>query len=208
MDAVLYVHGKGGSPSESGHYVPLFPECDVVGMEYAGSTPWEAGREIRAKTEELKNRYGRVLLVANSVGACFSLYAGVGDTVRHAFFISPVVDMERMILDLMASAGVTEEELTAKGVVPTAFGEDLSIEYLRYVRNHPVVWNVPTGILYGEKDRLVPEETVRAFSQRHGARLTVMKDGEHWFHTKEQMEFLDKWISEEKLRMEFFEGLE
>ena len=22
------------------------------------------------------------------------------------------------------------------------------------------------------------------------------KDGEHWFHTKEQMDFLDRWISE------------
>jgi len=24
--------------------------------------------------------------------------------------------------------------------------------------------------------------------------LTVMKGGEHWFHTKEQMAFLDAWI--------------
>mgnify|MGYP007037201117 CR=1 FL=1 len=23
-----------------------------------------------------------------------------------------------------------------------------------------------------------------------------MKNGEHWFHTKEQMEFLDNWIVE------------
>ena len=25
-------------------------------------------------------------------------------------------------------------------------------------------------------------------------RLTVMENGEHWFHTEEQMKFLDEWI--------------
>ena len=29
---------------------------------------------------------------------------------------------------------------------------------------------------------------------RTGAKLTVMKGGEHRFHTKEQMRFLDEWI--------------
>ncbi len=24
--------------------------------------------------------------------------------------------------------------------------------------------------------------------------LTIMKNGEHWFHTEEQMKFLDSWI--------------
>ena len=27
-----------------------------------------------------------------------------------------------------------------------------------------------------------------------GATLTVMKGGEHWFHTDNQMAFLDQWI--------------
>ena len=26
------------------------------------------------------------------------------------------------------------------------------------------------------------------------ATLTVMKGGEHWFHTEEEMKFLDEWI--------------
>ncbi len=28
-----------------------------------------------------------------------------------------------------------------------------------------------------------------------GAELTVMPNGEHWFHTEEQMQFLDRWIT-------------
>ena len=34
------------------------------------------------------------------------------------------------------------------------------------------------------------------FAQKIGATVTIMKDGEHWFHTEEQMDFLDNWIVE------------
>ena len=60
--------------------------------------------------------------------------------------------------------------------------------------SHPIVWNVPTQILYGAKDSLTAPETVRAFAGAHGAGLTVMEHGEHWFHTENQMRFLDDWI--------------
>jgi len=29
---------------------------------------------------------------------------------------------------------------------------------------------------------------------RYGAELTVMEEGKHWFHTDEQMRFLDNWV--------------
>ena len=64
-------------------------------------------------------------------------------------------------------ANVTEEELRIKKEIPTEFGE---------------------------KDNLTSIETISEFAERIGASLTVMKDGEHWFHTEEQMEFLDDWI--------------
>ncbi len=31
-----------------------------------------------------------------------------------------------------------------------------------------------------------------SFAKKHNARLTVMENGEHWFHTEEQMKFLFK----------------
>jgi hypothetical protein len=34
---------------------------------------------------------------------------------------------------------------------------------------------------------------------KNGAPLTIMNGGEHWFHTAEQMAFLDKWIRTEAL---------
>ena len=191
---VLYIHGKDGSAGEDVHYRPLFPGCEVTGLDYRSATPWGAGKEIRDAAERLKGEYGRITLIANSIGAYFSMNAGIDGLLDKAYFISPVVDMERLILELMNRAGVTEERLRELGVISTAFGEELSWAYLRFAREHSVTWKVPTEILYGEGDTLTPYETVAAFAKAHGAGLTVMKKGEHWFRTQEQMRFLDGWI--------------
>ena len=192
---VLYIHGKGGSAAESEHYRPLFPGCELIGLDYQTFTPRETGIEIREAVERLKNESEDITLIANSIGAYFSMHAGIDGLIDRAFFISPVVDMERLILDMMRHANVTEAQLQAEGVIPTAFGEELSWEYLRYVREHPARWTAPTEILYGSRDHLTAYETITAFSDTHHARLTVMEGGEHWFHTPEQMRFLDHWIT-------------
>ncbi len=62
------------------------------------------------------------------------------------------------------------------------------------MRSHPISWHVPTKILYGSEDKLTSRETMEKFAEKHKARLTVMEKGEHWFHTEEQMEFLDNWM--------------
>ena len=104
--------------------------------------------------------------------------------------------MEKLIGDMLQRAGVREQELAEKQEIPTAFGETLSWKYLTYVRAHPIAWHVPTRILYGAHDDLTAPKTISAFARRVGAELTVMPDGEHWFHTEEQMRFLDAWITE------------
>ena len=91
-------------------------------------------------------------------------------------------------------AGATEQELEEKRVIPVDFGEDLSWDYLQYVRKHKTSWTVPTDILYGSNDNMQSLDTIEEFCSNAPATLTVMNGGEHWFHTKEQMEFLDKWI--------------
>lgn len=114
--------------------------------------------------------------------------------ISKALFISPVVNMERLIMDMMIGSNVTEDELFSKKEISTVYGETLSWEYLRYVRKNPIKWNIPTCILYGANDNLTSIDTVSVFAEQTGAILTVMKDGEHWFHTDKQMEFLDNWI--------------
>lgn len=191
---VLYIHGKGGSATESEHYKTLFPGHEVMGIDYSTSSPWETGAQIHRAVEKLKENHESVILVANSIGAFFSMNAGIDAMIQKAYFISPIVDMGKLIADLMQWANVTEAELKSRGVIHTTFGEDLSWEYLCYVRNHPIHWDVPTQILYGSKDNMTSLETIRDFADNHDASLTVMDGGEHWFHTEDQMQFLDEWI--------------
>jgi len=144
--------------------------------------------------ESVSRSFDKVYLIANSIGAYFSLCSLGDKKIEKAFFISPVVNMEKLICDMMTWANVTEDELKDKKEIPTAFGETLSWGYLEWVRNHHIKWNVPTEILYGEKDNLQSIDTVNAFAEKVCANVTVMEKGEHWFHTEEQMEYLDNWI--------------
>ena len=197
-DAVLFLHGLGGSAAEAEHYRPLFPDCDVIGLDYHGIEPWSAGEEIRDAVFGLCGTYRRVSLIGYSIGAFLAMHADVDALLERAYFISPVVDMESIILALMAQAQVTEEDLKTAGKIPLEGGIALSWEYLDYVRTHPVEWSAPTAILYAERDNLQPRETIEDFADAHGADLTVMPDGEHWFHTEEQMRFLDDWLLKEQ----------
>ena len=194
---ILYVHGKGGSAEESEHYKPLLPGDEVIGLDYQTFSPWETGQEIRSAVDELARKYEDICLIANSIGAFFSMNAEIDGLIQKAYFISPIVDMEKLIVDMMKRANVTEAELEAQGIIHTEFGEDLSWEYLNYVRSHPIKWNAPTQILYGEKDQLTSLATMKDFAEKYHAGLTVMENGEHWFHTEEQMAFLDDWIRRE-----------
>ena len=191
---VIYIHGKGGNAEEATHYQPLFTESDVIGFDYKAQNPWEAKEEFSQFFDSHSKGYDSVILIANSIGAYFSMNALAKKKISEALFISPVVDMEKLIADMMMWAGVTEEELQIKKEIPTEFGETLSWEYLCYVRQHPIEWNIPTHILYGGKDNLTSRETISEFADKIGANLTIMEDGEHWFHTDEQMNFLDKWV--------------
>ena len=192
---VIYVHGKGGSAEEATHYRPLFAESDVIGFEYKSQNPWESKKEFSCFYDLHSKGYDSVILIANSIGAFFSMNALGEKNISQAMFISPIVNMEQLIADMMMWSHVTENELEIKKEIPTEFGETLSWEYLCYARKHPIKWSVPTCILYGGKDHLTSRQTVSGFADQIGAKLTVMKDGEHWFHTEEQMKVLDQWIS-------------
>lgn len=191
---VIYIHGKGGSAEEAKHFQPLFAESDVIGFDYQAQNPWEAKSEFSGFFDLYSKGYESVVLIANSIGAFFSMSALAEKRISQALLISPIVNMEKLITDMMTWANVTEDALQNKKEIPTTFGETLSWAYLCYVREHPIQWRIPTCILYGGKDHLTSRETISEFSDQIGAALTVMEDGEHWFHTDAQMKVLDTWI--------------
>ncbi len=198
MKKVIYIHGKNGSADEAEFYKPLFPGYDVIGIPYKAETPWQAKAEFPKLFDKICEGSDNVILIANSIGAYFAMLSLAEKKINKAYFISPIVDMERLILDMMKWAGVGEKELAQRGEIKTDFGETLSWEYLCYVREHSIEWHIPTEILYGENDSLTSLETVTAFAERTGAGLIVMPDGEHWFHTEEQMRFLTEWLTKRR----------
>ena len=182
---LIYIHGQGGSPEEAERYRALLPSRKVIGFDYRAQTPWEAEREFTEYFDALgcagggigscvprsaSGRRGSIGIIANSIGAFYAMCALAGRGIGVAYFISPIVDLERI-------EGVTLDD-----------------EHLRYVRQHPIDWRVPTHILYGENDNLTSLATISDFARRTGATLEVMPGGEHWFHTPEQMAFLDGWL--------------
>ena len=199
-EAIIYIHGKGGNADEARHYQTHFPGCDIIGFDYKAQTPWEAEEEFPRFFDSVakSSRHSSISIIANSIGAYFAMCALGDKAIKRAFLISPIVDMEKLITDMMRWANVTEDELRALGEIKTDFGETLSWKYLRYAKEHPILWSIPTHILYGGKDNLTSPSAVSSFALRIGAKLTVMENGEHWFHTEEQMEFLDKWIEKIK----------
>lgn len=217
---ILYIHGKGGSHLEAEMYRKNCPGYEMIGIDYEDYRPWVVEKQIRtaydrAVSQDIGGSRGggvghckssecgksskrgerrRVYVLANSIGAYFAMHTLQDCAVEKAFFISPVLDMEQLIFTMMGWAGVTEQELREKGQIVTGFGETLSYEYLTFVREHPIKWQVPTEILYAGGDNLISRDLVEDFVQTHDAGLTVMEDGEHWFHTQEQLKVLDEWM--------------
>ncbi|MGI5106671.1 alpha/beta hydrolase [Treponema socranskii] len=194
-NAVIYVHGKDGSIDEADHYRKFFnDDYEVLGFDYKAELPWQAKEEFQNCFDSLIPKYNEILLIANSIGAYFSMLSLSEKPIKKALFVSPIVDMENVILHMMKRAKISEEELRLKKVINIQFGEVLSWEYLSYVRKNPITWNAPACILYGKKDDMTSLETITNFANKIHADLTVFADGELRFHTEEQMDFLDAWF--------------
>lgn len=202
----LYLHGKHGCKEEAASFAALacpkgwqvlamdLPEHGARKGSVETFTPWDAAPELEQLLAYARAHWEHIALRATSLGAWFSLLAFGGELLDKALFVSPVLDMERLIQDMMGWAGVSEERLAAEGEVPTHWGETLSWRYLQYARANPVTrWDTPTAILYAGRDNLTSRATVDAFVRRFGCELTVLEEGEHWFHTPEQLVALSRW---------------
>ena len=194
--AIIYIHGKGGSSFEINQYKESCLGFDMIGIDYNEYLPWIVEKQIKLVYEKVEKTYDEIYILANSIGAYFAMHSLQKVNIKKALFISPILDMEQLILNMMNWANVSEETLCEKKEIPTDFGETLSWKYLCFVRENPIIWNIPTEILYGEKDNLTSHETVDKFIKNHNAHLTVMENGEHWFHTEEQLIFLNNWLKQ------------
>ena len=202
----LFLHGQSGHKEEGERFAQIANpkgwqvvaiDLPQHGQRQGGAEPflpWVVVPELEQVWQELQGRWKRIALRANSIGAWLAMLTLAGKPVDTCLFVSPVVDMENLIQTMMTWAGVTEERLEREREIPTDFGQTLSWDYLKYVRQHPVhALSAHTNILYGDQDNLVPQPVVECFARAEGAHLTVYPGGEHWFHTPEQMKVMGTW---------------
>lgn len=206
---LLCVHGQGGSKDEAAvvadEALPLGWQVLAFDLPEHGERrdgiplePWHVEPELRAVMAYARARWPLVGLYANSIGAWFSMLAWPEEALERCLFVSPVVDMPALIRTMMGWAGVDEERLLREQTIPTQFGQTLSWTYYQWTIDHPVTtWTAPTCILYGGRDAMIARADVEAFAARFHGKLTVMEDGEHWFHTDEQMRVLRRWLRRE-----------
>ena len=196
-NAVIYVHGKGGNAEEANHYKQFFDDnFEIIGFDYKSLNPWDAKIEFINYFNTIISKYNKIYLIANSIGAYFSLISLTDMPIEKAMLISPIIDMESIILNMMKCENITEYKLMSEKEIETSFGESLSWEYLSYVRKNTIHWDIPTNILFADNDNMTSVDTMTNFANKINANLTTMKDGAHWFHTDEQMKFLANWFKE------------
>lgn len=191
--AIIYVHGKGGSALEVERFKKNCPDFDMFGVDYREYLPWVVEKQIRDVYQKLDSQYDQILILANSIGAYFSMLALQDLSIQKALFISPILNMEKSITDTLQTNNLTETDLKERQEI-TLGRKNLSWKYLQFVREHPIDWQVETEILYGENDDHTSKTVLEDFIKSHNAHVTIMENGEHWFHTKEQLSFLDNWM--------------
>lgn len=206
----LFVHGQSGCKEEAIDFAKAVQPkgWQVVGVdlpehgerknETGRFYPWVAVPELQLVWRYLEQSgYGRIALRANSIGAWFCMLALSDKPVWQSLFVSPILNMAHLIEKMMGWAGVSTEELEAKRTIETGFGQPLSWDYYLYVKQHPIdAWSSPTSLLYGGNENLTDRADIDAFAERFRCNLSIMENGEHWFHTEEQLAVLNDWIAE------------
>lgn len=152
--------------------------------------------DLKQIMEYAKANYTEINVWACSMGAYFSLLAYIGEKISKCIFLSPVVNMRIIIENMMLWNNTTENELKEKQEIKTNFGQTLYWDYYVYVKENPITnWDTKTYILYGNKDNMQDENIIKKFSNNFNCELTILENGEHYFHTKEQLDYYRKWLS-------------
>lgn len=205
----LYVHGKLGFKEEAESFEEIVGAkgWQVLSIDLPGHgerkqekdkfNPWCVVPELKTVLRYMQPHFKTIGLRANSIGAWFAMQSFEGLEFERCLFVSPVLDMEKLIQNMMQWAGVSEERLKKESLIHTDFGETLSWNYYEYAKVHPITeWQSRTDILYAGKDNMTARETVDKFVERFHSSLRVMENGEHWFHTPEQLAVLNQWVAE------------
>ena len=203
----LVVHGKSSCKEDAERFATIavdkgyqvisfdLPEHGERASLERACTVQNGVQDLRKVMDYARRNWNSVSLFANSLGTYFSLVAYRDVGFDMCLFSSPILNMQRLIENMMRWFNVTPEQLQVQREIPTPIGETLSWDYYSYVREHPVdVWNSPTAILSPELDNLTEPEVVDEFAERFGALVQRVAGSEHYMHSDAELAIMDAWI--------------
>lgn len=203
----LFVHGKNSKKEEAEGFAEIavmrgfqvisfdLPEHGERILDNYQCTVQNGVSDLKTIIKFVNERWKNLNLFACSLGAYFSLLAYKNVHFDRCLFQTPVLDMERLIRNMMKLVNVNEEQLRAQREIPTPMGEKLSWAYFDYVKKNPVSkWDSPTYIIYGSKDNLTERDVLDGFVNRFNCKVQIVENCEHYFHTKKQIAILNNWI--------------
>lgn len=156
---------------------------------------WNAVKDLKDISNYITNKWKEINLYACSIGAYFSLLAYQDIDIKKCLFQCPVLNMGKLISNMMIWFDITEEQLRREKVIPTLMGETLYWDYWIYANENPVdEWKAKTYILYPSKDKLTDRTTVDNFMNTHSVNLTVLDGAEHYFKEEKYLEQLEFWL--------------
>lgn len=154
-------------------------------------------RDLTTIMDYARTISNNINLFACSMGAYFSLLTYWDLPLEQCLFLSPVLNMERIINNMMSWFNVGEERLKVEKEIETPIGQTLYWDYYCYVKSNPIeTWDKPTAILYGSDDNLSEFDVVSDFVERYHCKLHVLEHGEHYFHTDEQLRYFRQWLGD------------
>jgi alpha-beta hydrolase superfamily lysophospholipase len=206
----IFIAVHGNKSNKEDDVIAAFAECAITkgysvlsfdlpdhGERKSENVPCtfqNAVQDLKTVMNYVKSVSDNISLFACSMGAYFSLLACKDEPLHQALFLSPVVNMERLIQNMIMWFNITEENLKAEREIVTPIGQIMYWDDYCYAKNHPIEkWKTPTSILYGTKDDTVERHTIDGFTKQFHAELSIMENGEHYFHTPEQIQFFSEW---------------
>ena len=195
----IAVHGFMGSKedfeylaeeaSHKGYQVLSFdlPEHGERKEEGYTCNPPNAVKDLTDVLQYAQTHSNHISLLGCSLGAYFSLLTYSDYLFDQCLFLSPVVDMQHLIDNMMKAAGVSVERLQTEKIIANPNGPLFDWEYYSYVKVHPIeMWNTPTKIFMGSEDEVSEVEVIKKFTSRFNVRLTLLEGGKHYLHTEER----------------------
>lgn len=205
----LVVHGKSSCKEDAARFAAIavgkgyqvlsfdLPEHGARAGQSRACTVQNGVEDLQKIMAYVRDRWSSVSLLATSLGAYFSLVAYRDVPFGQCLFVSPILDMQRLIKNMMRWFSVTPAQLQVQGEIPTPIGETLSWNYYRYVLDHPIdFWPHPTAILYPECDNLTEPEVVDAFARRFGAQVQRVPGSEHYLQSDAELAIMDAWMQQ------------